>query len=374
MRLPSGLVSLLAVLVTTSLATPGRTQSSFDPAHVVVLRVGDGAGALSNASTAVFLDSFNRTTPDQAASAFTVALPTTGAGQLTMSGTATSEGQITRSGDGLSIIVPGYQTVPGFASVAGSSTTGGTPVPRTVGAVSATGAVTNLGTTTNFSGNNIRGAYSDGTSTWAVGATSGVVLVPGTEVVSATSANNRVVNSFNGNLYFSTGAGTRGVYQVGTSGRPTAPGTASELLIGTGGTSSPYGFAISPSGTTAYVADDRATGSGGGIQKWTFDGTAWSLAGTFTALSGTNGARGLAVDFGGANPVLFATTVDNRLVTLTDTGNFAAAAITLATAAPNTVYRGVAFAPVPEPATAFGLAAAGLGLGGLLCRRVRRRR
>jgi hypothetical protein len=59
------------------------------------------------------------------------------------------------------------------------------------------------------------------------------------------------------------------------------------------------------------------------------------------------GARGLAVDFSGAQPVLYATTAEsatNRLVTLVDEGP-ASAVITLVTAGPNQLYRGVAFTP-----------------------------
>ena len=59
------------------------------------------------------------------------------------------------------------------------------------------------------------------------------------------------------------------------------------------------------------------------------------------------GARGLAVDFSGARPVLYATTAEsttNRLVTLVDAGP-ASPVITLVTAGPNQLYRGLAFTP-----------------------------
>ncbi len=59
------------------------------------------------------------------------------------------------------------------------------------------------------------------------------------------------------------------------------------------------------------------------------------------------GARGLAVDFSGTRPVLYATTAEsatNRLVTLVDAGP-ASPVITLVTAGPNQLYRGVAFTP-----------------------------
>jgi hypothetical protein len=59
------------------------------------------------------------------------------------------------------------------------------------------------------------------------------------------------------------------------------------------------------------------------------------------------GARGVAVDFSGAQPVIYATTAEattNRLVSITDTG--AASTVTrLATAGGNQLFRGVALTP-----------------------------
>jgi hypothetical protein len=59
------------------------------------------------------------------------------------------------------------------------------------------------------------------------------------------------------------------------------------------------------------------------------------------------GARGVAVDFSGAYPVIYATTAEattNRLVSITDTGAMATVT-TLATAGFNQLFRGLSLAP-----------------------------
>ena len=117
------------------------------------------------------------------------------------------------------------------------------------------------------------------------------------------------------------------------------------MFLSAGSKASTYGFALNASATTAYLADDTLKGVGG-IQRWDFSGGAWTMTYAFTSLTNI-GARGVAVDFSGAQPVIYATTAENstnRLVSITDTGA-ASAATTLATAGVNQIFRGVAFAP-----------------------------
>src|SRR5208283_4574618 len=96
--------------------------------------------------------------------------------------------------------------------------------------------------------------------------------------------------------------------------------TGTPVLTGVSGQgTSPYDFALSPDGNTMYVADD-----GIGVQKFSFDGTAWHLAYNFTDGLPSNDAYGLAVDFSGADPVIFWTST-NAVWSVTDTGSAAAA-------------------------------------------------
>jgi hypothetical protein len=317
--------------------TPG-----FEPGNLIVLRVGNANTPPASSGDPVYLDEYTTN------GTFTnsVSIPDSGPTALII-GSATSEGAISRSANSNFIVMVGYNTdYPYTGSLANASSSA---APRGIATIDFNGNYTFItNTKTAFSGNNIRSGASDGSNNfWAVGATSGVVYMgtaspPAT--IESTLANCEVINIFNGSLYLSSQKSSPlGVYTI--PGLPTTSGVTN-LIFSTGSSSSIYGFAVSPDNTVAYVADDRAVSSGGGILKYTNNGS-WGLAYTFgTGTGSTVGARGVTVSFG-ATPVIYATTAEtasNRLITITDTGSGAAVTV-LATAATNEIFRGVQFTP-----------------------------
>jgi hypothetical protein len=220
-----------------------------------------------------------------------------------------------------------------------------------VGSIDAFGNYTLAQTsTTVYSGNNPRGAATDGTNNfWTAGTPSGTYYFnpPAAPALiqTNTGGNTTGIKIINGNLYFATQKGTLGLYTFQGGGLPKTP-TPTNILFATGSSSQPAGFDINPALTVAYVADQR--NSAGGIQKWVNDAGTWSLAYTF----GTGaGAFGVAVDFSGTAPIIYATTgesVANRLVCIVDT-NSSATVTPLATAGNNSVFRGLDFVPELRP-------------------------
>ena len=334
-------------------ASARLAADAFQNGNLVVLQVGDGSASLNSAATAVSLLEYSTSGVLQQ----TLNLPSqSGTARLTQAGSSTSEGYISLSADGTSLSVVGYDAVAGTVGIA--STTASLR-NRVIDSVSATGDIVRFaGSASLLSGQNIRSGVISGSDAWAVGSSGGAIVMtgstPGSIYNGITSL--RVANVSNGNLTFSTQSGTttRGIYQF--SGLPTATATPSQIIT-TDSTSAPVDFSFSPDATLAYIADERASG-GGGVQKWVNSGGTWSLSYTLSAGSG-RGARGLAVDFSGLNPTVFATTTQNELIKIVDTGSSAAPTI-LATAGANVAYRGLEFVTIPEPGETAAMTGVGL--------------
>lgn len=337
--------------------------------NLVVERIGDGSTALSNAAFQVAAVEYARA---GGAAVQTIALPTTGANQVTDSGSATSNGYLNVY-NGL-VGIPGYNSAAGTAGVAALNTKVGTVIGSDGNVASRTLFPTSA--TIPFSANNLRSIIPTGSNTFYAtgtgsGTTGGVWYANGGTFtqISTTVTNTRNVEIYNNQLYFSTGSGTIGIYSVG-SGLPTTSGQTSSLLIntsGTGtGTASPYGFVMfdtdgNGSIDRAYIADER-TSAGGGLQKWTFNGTSWTnswallVNGTnqlsATAGSGFAGLRGLSGSFSNGIATLYATTseaTNNRMISIVDSGTTPTSATAIASAGANYVFRGLDLVPDTTP-------------------------
>lgn len=346
------------LLAAVALATTAPAQIT--PGNLVAVRVGTGATALTNASTAVFLDEF--TTGGTLVQS--VPLPTAASGlhkPVTCSGTATSEGGLTQSADGRFLLLAGYGIAPGGASVASSASSSVNRVCARIGLDEAIDSTTALADA--YSLNNFRSVASySGLEFWTAG-TASAGNNPGVRFAAALGAtsslqlepnltNVRRVDIWNGQLYCASAAGSAfGISAVG-SGLPTTPNQTISLLPGfpTATGPSPYDFWFA-NDATLYVADDRTNGSGG-IQKWANTGGSWTLQ--YTLAPGANlGCRGLSGSFAGGTTTLFATTTANALVRVVDAGP-GSVVQTLATGAANTAWRGLRLVRTPASLTFVG--------------------
>jgi hypothetical protein len=341
------IISMAALLF----AALPAAQAQFTAGDLVVLQDGNGGATLTSAGTAIFLDDYNITGDLES----TLAIPSTGSAELVNSGTASSEGDLTLSANNQYLVLAGYNVAAGTTGVAGAASSA---VSRGVATVDAGGNYTLAATTsTAYSGNNIRGATSDGSGNyWGAGAaaTGGTVYMGTGTPAQISSVNSTYVQDAGGNLFYSTAKGTTGVYEI--PGTPTS-GTATPTLVLPD--ANPSAFAFNSSMTVAYVADTSA-----GIERYSFNGTAWVL--NYTLDSGT-GINGLAVNFSGANPEIFATTESGKhLIEITDTGSGSTATTLASVDGTTEAFRGLSFAPgssvVPEPSV-IGLL--GLGFAGL---------
>jgi hypothetical protein len=335
-------------------------------ATVFVLRVGDGAASLNSAATPLFVE--ERLTTDGSL-VRTITIPATGASALTQSGSATSEGWINRSTDGRYVVFPGYAADAGTASISGTTnvSTDATQVNRGVGRIDSDGTVdTSTRLVDAFSGGNPRGVASvDGTAFWitgnGAGSTSGTFYVTfGSTGAAVRLDTGTVTDAFiaDGQLY---DASTSAVNAVGT-GLPTTAGQTDTAIASV---SSIRSFAFVDTDATAgvdtlYVAVDSSSGTTGviNVQKFTLDTatSTWSKDAAFApqlagVSGGGSGVRGLTawVDGGVVHVVAaLAVTSANRLVSFVDDSETPAVNV-IATAAANTVFRGVAPSPNVAP-------------------------
>lgn len=345
-----------------ALCAPAVLAAAFAPGNLAVYRVGDGAGALVNTGSAVFVDEY---TP-AGVLVQSIALPTAADGAqfpLLASGTATSEGLLTRSSDGRYLLLTGYgRALGGSGSLA---STASATVPRVVARVDALGTVDTSTALTDFAdGNNPRSATStDGTALWFTGGAGGIRYAPfgsstSTPInIAGTPSNLRQLAIFDQQLYFSTSSGS--AFRIGSvgSGTPISVDQPLHALPGFPLNGSPYAFALldldaGVAGVdTLYVADD-GNSAGTGLAKYSLVGGSWVSNGKIGV--DADDYRGLTAISTGGSVQLYALRKGNELVALTDASGYNGALsgepTLLATAAGNTAFRGIALTPQDAPA------------------------
>lgn len=340
-----------------------QTTTIFNDGYITVFK---SASISSSTGAAIVLEEYLPSASSASSPNFSVNLPNTasaGSNGIVAGGTTTSNGAISRSENGRYILVPGWSTnsTISTAALGAANTTFSICAVRPVNG-SGTVSTGITGTSNWFSStNDYRGATSDdGTNYWVTGGSKGVLTTTnGTTltIVTSTSTSTRAINIINGQLFYSTGSSTNGVYQVGI-GKPIAASTTSTNLTTSTGA---YGFAISPDFLTLYT--NSATGV---ISRWTYSGTyssgaysggSWSTASTGLTL-GT--ATGLIVDWSGysfstgANgAIIYASNTpgsgNSTIVRANDNGTAAMTGTTIASVAVTAnIFKQIAFSPIKQ--------------------------
>lgn len=334
------------------------------PGNILVTQVGEDnrAVALNNASTQLYLKEY--TPSGTLVQTFT--LDGIGANRLTSAGSSTSEGFLSYN-EGV-FAFAGYDADLGITAIAATNVAA---TNRKVGMLDMNGNLSFQLISDAYDASNIRGAIVNGGRIWMTGtagtglfATAGVRTMKigdsATVQLGGTVTNTRVAGLWNGQLYFSTSSGLFKGLNVAGFGAPTSANQTLTNIITdpTYATNNPpYDFAFDGQ-NTVYIADERTIATGGGVQKWTFDGTTWTLAYTLnTGLS--NGVRAVTLTKSGSDNVLYCNSAiaGPNLFTVTDTGAASAfTAITLSDAAAQvrTAIRGVRVIPAKSTKTISG--------------------
>jgi hypothetical protein len=400
------------------LAVQARAQNTnlaFIPGKLAVYRGGDSIETIAtDRCHPAFIDEYDPSLASQADPILSIELPTNGPnngiGCMWINAHAGTEGQgLTRSADRRFLTMTGYSgvigSISGLTGTPSSATNAsGQGYARGFGVID---AFTNFnvvysgadwfGIQPGITQNNPRGIATDGSNNfWGCGTVAGT-QTGGSFVETGTLYSDggaplqvqNLVNSaysmkiINNVLYMvcQTGAGgafNNGIYNfVDFSGTVVpldyAPGNEAKVLntnlfLNFGAYGNILTFDMNPQGTIVYAADNTA-----GIVKFVNSGGTWSSPYFFNSNNigsatpaqpkGATGCFGIAVDFTQANPVIYATTMDegdgkntcsNRLISIVDYGTNPSPttvyATTLAVAhGVSEVFRGVDFTPDLRP-------------------------
>jgi len=354
--------------------------------NLVVARIGDGAEALSDSTgNTLYLDQF---TPAGAYSN-SIMIPDESATNLIVAGgpvSGVNEAFLNVSTNTYYLNFCGYDTnYPNTSSPpfnTASSSPGPGTVFRSIGAVNAYGYYTTVQvneTAYVVSPYDIESVSSGGglDDFYATGFASagGVKLLtqassgpagPNFGAMTGSGIGTRVVQIIGGNVVYSDlGNSPIGIW--GYVGEPSSANNVAANSLITDAAGNPNDFTASPDTTTfppttstVYLADVSSIAGGGGIQRYDWNGSSYSLSYTLgTGTGSTVGASCLVVDFsahatwgsGVTGAKIYATTAgasNNTLIKIVDNGNTSTATV-LSTANPGEILRGVRFGPAVQP-------------------------
>jgi Secretion system C-terminal sorting domain len=333
-----------------------KSYGQFSAGNVVVMQIGNGVSTLTSQGNPIILNEYN----SSGTLTYSVVIPSTGTNAMALRGNATSEGYMSKSSDGSNIVFGAYMQALPSTSVL--NTSAASAISRGVAVVNAAG-VFSIAASSNVTGiasGDIRGATATSSNdVWATSSSQGASYYGTASTatnVENTKTNLRAAHIFNNQLYISSQVATGtptdiGVYAVGSGTPNTSSQTVTTTII-TGASSQPGQFYFNTAGTICYVADARNSALGG-VQKWVYSSSTWSLAYTLATGTAAIGAFGVVADFSGTNPLIYATSMEsvaNRLIAISDVGA-SSTATTLAVASPSTIFRGIAFSPGVSTAT-----------------------
>jgi hypothetical protein len=364
--------TILMILLVSGLAgSAGAQPEHFQPGQLAVLRAGDGVVKQHFKQAPIFIDQFDPKTFNEVPS-FTVAIPTNGVNSFFFNSHAATEGVLTRSTDHRLLVFAGYGGVnllqkPGVPSIL--------DIDRGFCTVDAAANLQTLLYQPEISTEklNPRGGITDGQNNfWGAGNARATLyfnpVSQKTPLEFVYVPNTRALRMVDHVLY-ATLNGADAIVDDGVAGLYTftdCEGNTLPLPMQTDAkiklfmpVATEYsriaGFELNADKSVAYVSDTAA-----GVQKYVRSGTNWALAYNFAipqnipaANNHAAGCFGLAVDFSGSAPVIYATTTEgyndtvnsNRVVRIVDTNAMAVVSTVAQAHSTDIAFRGVDFTP-----------------------------
>lgn len=357
MRVKKVRVMFVAVLILLSFTS----KAQFTTGNLVVVRLGDGTTVYNGGAAArCFLDEY--TTTGTLVQSVAMPVTTSGANRRFMLSNGFTGGLITLSLDNRYLVLPGYDVAE--LSQPLTSLTAAI-APRIVARINKNAVINTATVTGAYDGEAVESAYSPNGTDIAVAGSSGNPIVTGTGgvryvvyggtsslAVNLASLSNYQLNVFNNQLYLSSEFNnvSIGIFS-GTFPVTVAP-TITNLPGLPASNTTPIGYFMADLDNTVagvdvlYVCDRNGFGgaTGNTITKYSLVGGNWVKNNSVAITS----PLGLTATITGSTVTLYATS-STKLFSLVDAsgynGNVTASLTTLATAAVNTTFKGLAFSP-----------------------------